>query len=302
MEEQGDYIVQGMINGITELPAKLQETLATAINTVTEWGSNMLTKAKEVITTMLNGIVTIVQETPQKIWNSITDAVNRVATWGTNMLNKAREVMNAMVTAIVDIVKEVPQKIYNAVSGAISKIATWGNEVKAKAVEGMNNAVTGIKNAFANIGNDFKTIGGNIVTGIWNGISAGWDWLKDKVKNIANSLLDAAKDALGIESPSKKFRDEVGVYAAQGIGVGFQKEMGSVSRLMQDSIPTEFDLNPRVNLTPDIAAAGAYGSVGTRAAGGLVVNQYIYANEQDYARQQREAARNFKTIARAVYA
>ena len=167
----------------------------------------------------------------------------------------------------------------------------------------MNNAVNGIKNAFSNIGEDFKNIGSNIVSGIWNGISAGWDWLKDKVSSLASSLLDAAKDALGIESPSKKFRDEVGVYAAKGIGVGFQNEMGSVARLMQDSIPTEFDLNPRVNVTPDVQSGGVYGYGGrATAAGGLVVNQYIYANEQDYARQQKEAARNFKTIARAVYA
>ena len=59
--------------------------------------------------------------------------------------------------------------------------------------------VNGIVNVFSGIGEKFKTIGSNIVQGIWNGISAGWDWLKDKVKNLASSLLDAAKDALGIE-------------------------------------------------------------------------------------------------------
>ena len=237
---------------------------------------------------------------PTKIWNAVADAVTKIATWGTNMINKAKEVMNSMVTGIVNIVKEVPTKIYNAVSGAVSKIAEWGNEVKNKAVEGMNNAVNGIKNAFSNIGEDFKNIGSNIVNGIWNGISAGWDWLKDKVKNLASSLLDAAKDALGIESPSKKFRDEVGKFAAQGIGVGFEQEMGSVAKVMQDSIPTEFDVEPRVKVGGDGDKRGGAGRA--RAAGGLVVNQYIYANEQDYARQQREAARNFKTIARAVYA
>ena len=247
---------------------------------------------------MVTGIVNIVKEVPTKIWNAVADAVTKIATWGTNMINKAKEVMNSMVTGIVNIVKEVPTKIYNAVSGAVSKIAEWGNEVKNKAVEGMNNAVNGIKNAFSNIGEDFKNIGSNIVSGIWNGISAGWDWLKDKVKNLASSLLNAAKDALGIESPSKKFRDEVGKFAAQGIGVGFEQEMGSVAKVMQDSIPTEFDVEPRVK----VGGVEAAGAGRARAAGGLVVNQYIYANEQDYARQQREAARNFKTIARAVYA
>ena len=104
------------------------------------------------------------------------------------------------------------RQIYNSISGAISKVAQWGTEVKNKAVEGMNMVLNGITNVFSNIGSTFAEIGGNIVSGIWNGISSGWDWLKDKVSNIASSLLDAAKDALGIESPSKKFRDEVGKF------------------------------------------------------------------------------------------
>ena len=39
---------------------------------------------------------------------------------------------------------------------------------------------------------------------------------------------------------------------------------------------------------------------GGSAAGGVVVNQYIYANTTDYAKQQKEAARQFRMIARTV--
>ena len=41
--------------------------------------------------------------------------------------------------------------------------------------------------------------------------------------------------------------DEVGVFLAQGIGVGFSDEMKSVSKDMADSIPTSFDVNASVN-------------------------------------------------------
>ncbi|MFS6554410.1 hypothetical protein VPJ68_02695, partial [Parabacteroides distasonis] len=99
-------------------------------------------------------------------------------TWGSNMLTKAREVMNTMVTGIVNVVKEIPEKIYNNISGAISKVATWGTEVKNKAVEGMENVIQGIKDTFSNIGSTMADIGGNIVSGIWNGISNGTQWIK----------------------------------------------------------------------------------------------------------------------------
>ena len=254
---------------------------------------------------MVTGIVNIVTQVPQKIWNCIVGAVNRVATWGSNMLSKAREVMSNMVTGIVNVVTQVPEKIYNSISGAISKVAQWGTEVKNKAVEGMNMVLNGITNVFSNIGSTFADIGSNIVSGIWNGISSGWDWLKDKVSNLANSLLDAAKDALGIESPSKKFRDEVGKFMAQGIGVGFSDEMDNVNRMIEKSIPREFDTGVKVDVRKDIdfdddgdkpkprPRGGAMG-------GGFTVIQNIYANTTDYAKQQKEAARQFKMIARTV--
>ena len=61
-------------------------------------------------------------------------------------------------------------------------------------------------------------------------------------------MLDAAKDALGIESPSKKFRDEVGKFMAQGIGVGFSDEMDNVNRMIEKSIPREFDTGVKYSL------------------------------------------------------
>jgi len=84
-------------------------------------------------------------------------------------------------------------------------------------------------------------IGKNIVEGLWNGITSMGNWLKDKIKEFATGILDGMKEALGIQSPSKLFRDEVGKYIAQGIGVGFMQEMENVSKDMQSAIPTSFD-------------------------------------------------------------
>ena len=254
---------------------------------------------------MLTGIVTIVTQTPQKIWNCIVGAVTKVATWGSNMLTKAREVMNNMVTGIVNVVKEIPAKIYNNISGAISKVATWGTEVKNKAVEGMKNVIQGIKGTFSNIGSTMADIGGNIVSGIWNGISNGTQWIKDKISGWVGNVTDFLKDLFGIASPSKRMRDEIGVYLAQGVGVGFAEEIGSVNKMIEDSIPKEFDVGAKVKVEKDLDIDGDGNPKkpkprGGGAAGGFTVIQNIYANTTDYAKQQKEAARQFKMIARTV--
>ena len=101
-------------------------------------------------------------------------------------------------------------------------------------------------------------------------------------------------------------RDQVGVFLAQGIGVGFSEGMDDVNKMINESIPSEFDVNPRVNMKPDGDGWDDWDdwddepSKPKGGAGGVVVNQYIYANETDYAAQQKQAAKNFKLIARTV--
>ena len=85
---------------------------------------------------------------------------------------------------------------------------------------------SGIKSVIENQG--WSNIGSNICNGIKNGLEAGWRWLTDTVKNLAGGLLSAAKNALGIQSPSKVFRDEVGLNIGYGIGEGVENSESSV--------------------------------------------------------------------------
>lgn len=80
-----------------------------------------------------------------------------------------------------------------------SGIETQRDLVRAQAAaiaEAMKNAYTSV---------DWGSIGTYMLDGLYDGLLAGWDWIYNAVTNIATSLLDAAKYALGIESPSKEF-------------------------------------------------------------------------------------------------
>ncbi|PYG88501.1 phage-related minor tail protein [Ruminiclostridium sufflavum DSM 19573] len=78
--------------------------------------------------------------------------------------------------------------------------------------------------------------GENIVKGIWEGIKNTAKWLKDKILGFAGNIVDNIKEALGIQSPSRVLADEVGKYMAQGIGVGFEDEIKSVSVNMNKTL------------------------------------------------------------------
>lgn len=154
------------------------------------------------------------------------------------------------------------------------------------------------------IGSTFAGFGKNMIEGIWNGISGATRWIKDKISDWVGDVTGFLKDLFGIASPSKLMRDEVGVYLAQGIGVGFSNEIGGVKKMIEDSVPQEFDVDAKVNIGNEFKYDNDDKKPkprgGGSAAGGVVVNQYIYANTTDYAKQQKEAARQFRMIARTV--
>ena len=67
----------------------------------------------------------------------------------------------------------------------------------------VTNIASGMLEVFNNI--DWDNVGDFICKGIHNGLDAGWSWLTDTAWNLACDILDAAKRALGINSPSKEF-------------------------------------------------------------------------------------------------
>ena len=82
-------------------------------------------------------------------------------------------------------------------------------------------------------------VGKNIVDGIWEGIQSGWKWLTDKVADLAQSLLDTAKNVLGIHSPSKEFA-WIGQMSAEGMIVGFDDvdPVGEIKSSLAGSLGT----------------------------------------------------------------
>ena len=68
------------------------------------------------------------------------------------------------------------------------------------------------------VGN-MQTVGGNLLKGLWNGISDAVGWVIERVKGVGSRIMDAIKGVFGIHSPSKEFA-MIGDYLMQGLGNG----------------------------------------------------------------------------------
>lgn len=80
-----------------------------------------------------------------------------------------------------------------------------------------NKTLKTLKEKFEESGIDFSSVGEGIVDGIFEGIYLAQP--NEKMQNFAQSLLDSAKDTLGIHSPSKRFA-EMGEYCSAGFDEG----------------------------------------------------------------------------------
>lgn len=97
----------------------------------------------------------------------------------------------------------------------------------------------------------------NIIRGIKDGIVRFASTLWDAAKDAAKGALDNVKNFLGIHSPSRVFRDQVGVMIGRGMAEGIEDSQRFVNRSM-DRMARGMTLDGRL---PDLTRSGATGLV-----------------------------------------
>ena len=290
---------------IQELPGKIWTHLVNAVNKVIAWGQQMVSNASTAASNMLSKVSGIIQELPGKIWTHLVNAVSRVIAWGQQMVSNASTAASNMLSKVSSTLQQLPGKVWDYLSQAAQKVVTWGTQLAQKGAAAATQLFNSIVNGLSSLPSKMAEIGGNIVSGIWNGISSGWNWLTNKVSNLANSLLDAAKDALGINSPSKEFADEVGRWIMPGVGKGLDKSMPATLKDMKAKAGELVSaMRAEMSASAGQLTVGASHAAGLRMAGaGTTVyndnrmeqsNTYNVpvATPSEVAKKQREALRN----------
>ena len=118
----------------------------------------------------------------------------------------------------------------------------------------------------------------NIVKGIASGLTNAAKSLADAAANAASNALDWVKSKLGIHSPSRVFRDQVGKMMALGMGIGFEKNIpvGSMNAGVQKAVQS---LQRSVQLTTSVNP--------DKAVGGIKNNPIFKDQGFDYDRFER---------------
>lgn len=229
-------LIQQVFDWFNELPYKIGYALGYALGSIIQWGTDTWNKAIEIGTNFLNSIIQFFSQLPGKIWTYLINTYNKVVSWGSNIYSKASEVGSNFINNIINWIKQLPGKFSSWLNDTISKVVSFASDLGQRASQAGKNMVDNIINAVKNLPSQMASIGKNIVEGVWNGITGMGSWLIDKVSSFFSGIVDGAKKALGIHSPSRVMRDQVGKYMAQGVGVGFENESDNLEKSMNKNL------------------------------------------------------------------
>lgn len=239
--EMGQNFINSVVEFFTQLPGKILQFITSAWNNVTQWATNMVNKAREMGTNFINNVVSFFTQLPGKIQQFISSALNNVTTWVSNMASKAREAGSQFINNVVSFIQQLPGKIKQFLDSAINNLRTWVTQMGQKGKEAVQSLINNVMSAASGIASKVMSIGSDIVSGVWNGIKNAAGWFTDQVKGFFSGIVDGVKNALGIGSPSKVFRDEIGKWLPPGVAQGFKAALPAAMNSMEKDLNKGID-------------------------------------------------------------
>jgi len=265
--------VQSAWNGIAGFFTGLWQTISGGVTgawtSITTFLSGVWTGISTFFTDVWNRIVAFFTPIINGIRNTIGNVLNAIKSVWTSIWNAVRSVASTIWNAISGVVSTYIQNVSNTISTVLNAISgvwtsVW-NSVSSflgNIWHGITSAVSnGIQNVSNTVGRIKSTVlgavsgagqwlydtGRQVISGLINGIGGAFQWVRNTISNLGSSLVGWAKSVLGIHSPSRIFRDEVGKWIPAGMAQGIDKASG----LVADSIDGLTDMVPTVSLKTD---------------------------------------------------
>lgn len=206
----------GIATGLPELIVKGFEIVTQLALGIMQNLPQLVTQGSAAITNYVSGLLSALPSVLQS-------GVQMVLRLVDGIINNLPAIVSAAAQAIARFVASIASNLPQILSTGIKIIG----ELASGLIRAIPNLVgkipqiiSSIKNAFLSV--DWLSVGVNIIKGIASGVASAAGQLVDAAVSAATDALNWVKSKLGIHSPSRVFRDQVGKNMALGIGVGFK--------------------------------------------------------------------------------
>lgn len=272
----GATLILGLMNAITaNLPSLISVGTSIIATLVSSLGAQLPQLIPVAVQMILTLVESLISNLPQLITSGlqlmeglaqgIANAIPQVAAKAPVIIGK---LASTIITNLPKIIQTGVKIIMQLAVGLVQGIPALLGKIPSM--------ISQIKNAFTSV--NWGSVGMNIISGIASGISSAVGSLISAATSAASSALDAIKSKLGIHSPSRVFRDQVGKMMALGMGIGFEKNIpvGSMNAGVQKAVQS---LQRSVQLTTSVNP--------DKTVGGIKNNPIFKDQGFDYDRFER---------------
>lgn len=272
----GATLILGLMNAITaNLPSLISVGASIMATLVSSLGAQLPQLIPAAVQMILTLVESLISNLPQLITSGlqlmeglaqgIANAIPQVAAKAPVIIGKLAStiIMNLpkIIQTGVKIITQLAVGLVQGIPALLGKIPSM---------------ISQIKNAFISV--NWGSVGMNIIRGIASGLTSAAKSLAEAAANAADNALNWVKSKLGIHSPSRVFRDQVGKMMALGMGIGFEKNIpvGSMNAGVQKAVQS---LQRSVQLTTSVNP--------DKTVGGIKNNPIFKDQGFDYDRFER---------------
>lgn len=246
---------QLLINLVPMLWDTLNELLTSTLNLISENVDPLVNTVLDLVTSFINfildnlpRIIEVGLQIVLALATGIADRIDDIIPAVISVILKIVEIIVDNVDLIIDATLKLMIGISKGIVQSIPEILTKIVILTAKIIKALLDLLSP---------SNLLDVGSQIVRGIWEGISNGFDWFKKKIKSWVGNVMSFIKNLFGIHSPSRVMRDEVGLQIGRGVANGITKSISDVQNAMSylsGKVQTSFNpvINPTTNTNPFI--------------------------------------------------
>lgn len=310
--QAGIQNIQTIFQTATTIISTVWNGLWNTISTVVQGAWTIITTIINTALTVIQGIIQLALAVVNGNWSAAWSAIQGIvsAVWGgiQGVVSAGIGMVSGVVSAACSTIRSVWAALWNGVGSIVS--SAWGGIVGtvSNMVGRVGSVVSGIggtvRSAVSGAGSWLVSAGRNIIQGLINGITGMVGSLYSSITNALSGLVDKAKNALGIHSPSRVFRDEIGVMVGRGMALGIDDSAHVVSRSMDSLVSTmslsdaDWSKTGRLNVTAGTGANAGDGDLRELIAaveslhddlGSIIARCTPTIGDRDFARKVRSA-------------
>lgn len=243
-------LIQGIINSLPLLIAEGPRIINDFADAIYSGVFELITTGAQLLWSLIQGIWSNAPLLFQNAGEIFMMFINIFSL--SNLFNLGKN----LITKLIEGIKQLGPNAVKAGGSIVSNLLSGIKSMATHPVTTLKNIATNAMNAFKGL--NWKEVGSNIVSGIITGLKNAAKKLANVAKEVAGSALTAVKKTLGIKSPSRRFRDEVGKMMAVGMGDGFEKNIPIDD--MEDSI--DYSVQRMQKRVSNVTSVGARSTKG----------------------------------------